>query len=287
MDSPALNWHLAAAAKESGARVFYYIAPQVWAWAPWRARKLARLTDHVACILPFEQPYLRHRGVHATYVGHPLFDTLPDRPDPLPDLADAWANGTWKVALLAGSRPGEIRGHATTFLEAASQIRRRLGGRSFTFAARSHAAADAIRSACAGEEVDVVVGRTRQVLAESHFALAVSGTITLELAHFGVPMVIVYKAGRLGYNLVGRWMLRTPHLSLVNILAGRRLVPELMPWHGSRRQVIGMTMEVMDDLGWLFETRKALMELTDGLHAAPPQTASDNAAALALKTAGR
>lgn len=100
-------------------------------------------------------------------------------------------------------------------------------------------------------------------------------------------MVIVYKAGRLGYNLVGRWMLRTPHLSLVNILAGRRLVPELMPWHGSRRQVIGMTMEVMDDLGWLFETRKALMELTDGLHAAPPQTASDNAAALALKTAGR
>jgi lipid-A-disaccharide synthase len=287
VDSPALNWHLAAAAKESGARVFYYIAPQVWAWAPWRARKLARLTDHVACILPFEQPYLRHRGVHATYVGHPLFDTLPGRPDPLPDLADAWANGTWKVALLAGSRPAEIRGHATTFLEAASQIRRRLGGWSFTFAARSHPAADAIRSACAGEEVDVVVGRTRQVLAESHFALAVSGTITLELAHFGVPMVIVYKAGRLGYNLVGRWMLRTPHLSLVNILAGRRLVPELMPWHGSGRQVIDMAMEVMDDLGWLFETRKALMELTDGLHAGPPQTASDNAAALALETAIR
>jgi lipid-A-disaccharide synthase len=285
VDSPALNWHLAAAAKGIAARVFYYIAPQVWAWAPWRARKLARLTDHVGCILPFEQPYLRHRGVHATYVGHPLFDTLPDRPDPLPDLTEAWADGTWRVALLPGSRPGEIRGHVPTFLAARRHIRRRWPDASFTFAARTEAAGDAIRAACRGEDVHIVVGRTRRVLAESHFALAVSGTITLELAHFGVPMVIVYRTGRLGYNVLGRWLLRTPHLSLVNILAGRRLVPELMPWHGRPRQVIDMVMEVMDDLGWLFETRRALLELTRPLRAEPPHTASENAAALALKTA--
>jgi len=285
VDSPALNWHLASAAKKVGASVMYYISPQVWAWATWRVRKMRRLTDRVACILPFEQPYLRHRGVYATYVGHPLFDTLPERPQTLPDLTEAWADGAWRVALLAGSRAGEIRGHVPTFLAAAGEIRRRWGGARFTFAARTDAAGEAIRAACWGQDVDVVVGRTRQVLAESHFALAVSGTITLELAHFGVPMVIVYRAGRLGYNLLGRWLLRTPHLSLVNILAGRRLVPELMPWHGRRGQVIDMVMEVMDDLGWLFETRRGLLELTDPLRVAPPQTASDNAAVLALKTA--
>ena len=141
VDSPALNWHLAAAAKGSGAKVFYYIAPQVWAWAPWRAKKLARLTDHVGCILPFEQPYLRHRRVHATYVGHPLLDTLPDRPDPVVDIAEAWAHGSWRVALLAGSRPHEIRSHAPTFLAAADEIARRWPGARCTFATRteSHA----------------------------------------------------------------------------------------------------------------------------------------------------
>lgn len=287
VDSPAMNWHLAAAARESGAKVFYYIAPQVWAWAPWRARKLARLTDHVGCILPFEQSYLRHRGVHATYVGHPLFDTLPPRPDPMPDLAEAWTEGTWRVALLAGSRPGEIRGHVPTFLAAAEAVRRRWPASRFTFAARTESAAQAIRQAASGGEVDVVVGRTREVLADSHFALAVSGTITLELAHFGVPMVIVYRTSRLSYHLLGRWLLRTPHLSLVNILAGRRVVPELMPWHGNRREVIDRVLEVMDDLGWLVEARQALLDVTDPLRMAPPRTASDNAAGLALAAVGR
>ena len=282
VDSPALNWHLAAAAKDSGAKVFYYIAPQVWAWAPWRAKKLARLTDHVGCILPFEQPYLRHRRVHATYVGHPLFDTLPGRPDPPADIAGAWANGSWRVALLAGSRPREIRDHAPTFLATADEIVRRWPQARCTFAARTDSHARAIREACAGRDVDIVVGQTRRVLAESHFALAVSGTITLELAHFGVPMVIVYRVRRLDWDLVGRWFLRMPHLSLVNILGGRRVVPELMPWHGNRRKVIDMVLEVMDDLGWLLETREALLGVTAGLHAAGGQTAADNAARLAL-----
>jgi len=74
-----MNWHLAAAAGKSGAKVMYFIAPQVWAWAPWRVKKLARLTNAVACILPFEESYLRHRGVNARYVGHPLLDFLPPR----------------------------------------------------------------------------------------------------------------------------------------------------------------------------------------------------------------
>ena len=289
VDSPALNWHLADAAKRAGAKVFYYIAPQVWAWAPWRVKKLARLTDHVGCILPFEQRYLRHRGVAATYVGHPLFDTLPDRPDPLPDLLDAWTSGRWRVAMLAGSRRGELRGHVPAFLQAARRIRERWGGARCTFAAPHEEAARAIRRACGADEIDVVTGRTRDVLADSHFALTVSGTVTLEAAWFGLPMVIVYRTIgplRLGHRLAKGWMLRTPYLSLPNILAGRRLVPELMPWNGNPRAVVDMTMEVLDDLGWLVETRQALLDLTDPLRRPGEPAASDRAAELALGLVG-
>lgn len=286
VDSPALNWHLADEAKKCGSKVFYYIAPQVWAWAPWRVKKLARLTDHVACILPFEQPYLRHRGINATYVGHPLLDTLGPRPETPPDLAGAWANGTWRVALLPGSRPGEIHGHGPALRETARMIHARWPDAKCVATARTEACADMLRPMLEGADVEIAVGRTREVLASSHFALTASGTVTLEVAHFGVPMVIIYRAGRLMYNLLGRWLLQTQHLSLVNILGGRRIVPELMPWHGKISQVTDTVAEVMEDYGSLCQTRRDLLALTDSLRQVRPGSASENAAALALETAG-
>jgi len=285
VDSPALNWHLAAEAKRCGAKVFYYIAPQVWAWAPWRVKKLARLTDQVGCILPFEQAYLRHRGVNATYVGHPLLDTLGPRPEVLPDLAEAWASGTWRVALLPGSRPGEIRSHGPALRETAGMIRTRWPDAKCTVTARTEPCAEILRPLLAGADVEVAVGRTRDVLASSHFAVTASGTVTLEVAYFGVPMVVFYRVGRLSYNLLGRWPLRTEHLSLVNILGGRRVVPELMPWHGRVSQVTDTVAEVMEDYGWLCQARRDLLALTDSLRAARAGSASENAAALALETA--
>jgi len=290
VDSPAMNWHLAATAKSIGAPVVYYIAPQVWAWAPWRVRKLARLTDHVACILPFEQRYLRDRGVRATYVGHPLFETLPPRPETLPDLAEAWSQGAWRVAMLPGSRPAEIRQHSPTLLLAARKITRRWPGAKCTFTARTKEAAEAIRRSCRGGGIDITVGRLREVLAESHFAVAVSGTVTVEVAYFGVPMVVIYRTGRLLRllrRLVGRWGVPTPHFALVNILAGRRVVPELMPWHGRKKIVTSMVMEVMDDLGYLFETRKALLDLLDPIRGQMKQSASDRTAELVCRVLDR
>jgi len=281
--SPALNWHLAAAARAAGTPVAYYIAPQVWAWAPWRAAKLARLTDRVACILPFEEAYLRARGVRATYVGHPLFDTLgPQRPaaEP-PDLLDAWADGAWRVALLPGSRPGEIDQHTPALAAAATAVRRRWPRARCVLAARQLADARRARRLCAGAAVEVVTGQTRSLLASSHVALVVSGTVTLEAAHFGVPMVVFYRVGRAlraVRRTVGRWVLRTPHLSLVNILAGRQLVPEIMPWNGNPRTVTSALLELMDDPGSLLEMRQELQDLVRPLRAAGDASASENAA---------
>jgi lipid-A-disaccharide synthase len=286
VDSPALNWHLAASARQVGTPVVYYIAPQVWAWAPWRVRKLARLTDAVACILPFEQRYLRDRGVNATYVGHPLLDTLPPRPAVLPDLAEAWYEGTWRVAMLPGSRPGEISGHTPALLEIADLIRRRSPKATCVFSAYSENCAEAVAKLCEDPEVEITVGKTREVLASSHFAVAVSGTVTLEAAYFGVPMVIFYRTGlvvRTLRRLLGKRAVPTPYFALVNILAGRRIVPEFMPWRGNVGPVKEMVQEVLDDLGYLFEARRNLLEVTESLRVPPPQTASGNAADLIIK----
>ena len=284
VDSPAINWHLASASKAIGTPVVYYIAPQVWAWAPWRVRKLARLTDHVACILPFEEQYLRDRGVKATYVGHPLFDTIPPRPDPLPDLTEAWLEGTWRVALLPGSRPGEIHDHTHALLDVSQAIRKRWPQAQCRFIAHTESDVGAIRRAIPNGrqgDVEIAAGKTRQVLAESHFAVAKSGTVTLELAHFGVPMVVFYRVHRLAraiHRFAGPWAVPTEMFSLVNIMAGRRIVPELIPWRGNLGRLREMVLEVMDDLGYLVEARQNLLEVINPLRVASPQTASDNAA---------
>ena len=283
VDSPALNWHLCAAAKKVSTPVVHYVCPQVWAWAPWRIRRLRRLTDHVACLLPFEVRYLQHRGVGATFVYHPLFDHLPPRPPEMPDLVQAWADGHWKVAMLAGSRPAEIRDHSLALLETARAIRRRWPAAKCTFTAGDERAAESIRRACGDNDVDIVVGKTAEILSESHFAVAVSGTVTLEAAYYGVPMVIFYKVGKLRWDAVGRWLIRTPYLSLVNILAGHSLVPELIPWHGKAHRVKNMVMEVMEDLGYLQQARRELIEAIKPLQAKGHCSASDNAADLIVK----
>ena len=317
VDSPALNWHLAKTARQLGIPTVYYIAPQVWAWAPWRVRKLARLTSAVACILPFEEEYLRSRGVNATYVGHPLFDDLGEQPrgGDLPDLCDAWANGTWRVAFVPGSRPSEIRGHSPAMLRLAQTIRRRWPLSTCIFTANDPAAAEAIVDACghdslkpcgadstntaaASGDIFLAVGRTREVMAQSHFGVVKSGTVTLEAAWFGLPMVIVYRTGLLMgalHRTLGRCraIMPTPHLSLVNILAKQRLVEELMPWRGNYRRLEETVLSEMDDLGRLCELRHSLMDLVKPLQAkaknahgtagGPSASAADYAAALVLR----
>ena len=288
VDSPALNWHLAKASKRAGVPVVYYVAPQVWAWAPWRIKKVRRLTDHVACLLPFEEQYFRSRGVNATYVGHPLFDGR-DQVDPneLPDLVDVWTTGKFRVALLPGSRRGEIKAHALPFAKLTEDIRQRFSGASFTFTAVDETAAQQIRNTV-GERfgIPIVVGKTPEVLLDSHFAIATSGTVTLNVAHAGVPMVIAYKTSRLSYlvfPLLKQWLFRTKSLSLVNILAGRKIVPELMPWNGNVKKLCDAALMVMGDLGYLTSTQKKLLELTKPLALPAPHLASQNTADLVIK----
>ena len=281
VDSPALNWHLAAAARRRGVPVAYYIAPQVWAWAPWRVRKLRRLTDAVGCILPFEETYLRRRGVNARYVGHPLFDDLPT-PAPL-DLSAA-ASGQWRIALLPGSREAEIIGHAPALAEVSDRLRETFPDAELTFTARDDASADRIRRSTGRDDVPICVGDAAEVFAQSHFAVAASGTVTLEAAWFGVPMVIFYRASRLLHRLLHPLVIRTRRLSLVNILAGEDLVPELMPWSGNVGALAEACLGMLSDPDRLARTRRRLLDLVAPLRVSPPASAAGNAADLIVDT---
>ena len=284
-DSPALNWHLCKTAKSVGTTVLHFIAPQVWAWARWRIKKVRRFSDHIACLLPFEQEYFRERGVAATFVGNPVFDDLPpEQPvETMPDLLEAWSEGNWRVALLPGSRQGEIRNHAAALAETARRIQARWPAAQCTFTARNEQAKDRIAQALDGEAVQIEVGQTADVLQRSHFAIAASGTVTLEVAGLGVPMVVLHRLRgieRLGYPIARRFLLHTRFLSLPNILAGREIVPELMPWTGNVDVLAGRVLETMNNVGYLVEARQKLLDTTRPLRSEPGQTAAGRTAEL-------
>lgn len=283
VDSPALNWHLAKEARRCGVPVMYYVAPQVWAWAPWRIKKVRRLTDHVACLLPFEENYFRSRSVAATYVGHPLFDQLPpQRPlGDCPDFAVPWADGKWNIAFLPGSRPSEIKLHAKMMAQIASNIRAEYPDAKCTFTAVGPREAEMIKQYAGCDDIEIAVAQTPQVLAEAHYAVAASGTVTLEVAHFGVPMTVVYHVGlleRIMYRLVVRHLIRTRYLSLVNIIAQKQLVPELMPIGPDVKGVSACVLDALGDYGHLLETRESLLKLTANLRTQRPGGANANIA---------
>lgn len=241
---------------------------------------MRKLTDAVACILPFEEEYFGKRGVNAHYVGHPLFDDLPPA-DP-PDLQDAAASGRWQIALLPGSRDSEIKPHAPALVGVMDGLARRYNQARFTITAIDDHAAEVIRQSTRRGDLPIEIGNTTEVLKRSHFAVTASGTVTLQVAHFGVPMIIFYRVGKWPWRMVGRWLIRTPHLSLVNILAGRTLVPELMPWFGDAGEILRCAEKMLDDIDALVKLRKELLRLVVPLRVPPPAGAADNAAGVVL-----
>jgi lipid-A-disaccharide synthase len=243
VDSPAANWSICRVVRRArpSAKIVHLVAPQLWAWAPWRIRRLRRLTDHVLCLLPFEQQWLAERGVKATFVGHPAYEHLGASPAPQPgDLPREHP----RLALLPGSRRSEVRRNWPTMLAAF----RRLAGahpRLHGVAAALDEPAEARLREMAGDDwpqrLAVRAGRTGHVLDWCDLALVVSGTVTLQLAARLKPMVVIYNMSRPNV-WVARGLVRTRTFSLPNLIsewAGLgRAVPELIPHHGQVEPVV-------------------------------------------------
>ena len=232
VDFPGFHWWLAWRARRHGIPVVFYCPPQIWAWASWRIGKMRRLVDHVLSALPFEHDWFVARGMPSTLVGHPFFDELVPA---APELGSSAAGPL--VLLLPGSRGQEIRANLDAILRAAALVRARVPQARFVIGAvdERHARTirEMIRSAggvLQGVDVGVEVGRTRSLIAAATCAIAVSGSVSLELLAARVPAVIVYQVGGLPF-VVQSWFRHARFITLVNLLAVRDpIVPVRGTW---------------------------------------------------------
>jgi lipid-A-disaccharide synthase len=239
VDFPGFHWWLAWRAKRHGIPVVFYCPPQIWAWASWRIGKMRRLVDHVLSALPFEHEWFAARGVTSTLVGHPFFDEcgghqhLGDLPERARGGGRA-GDGRPLVLLLPGSRSQEIAGNLGSILRAAAAVRRQVPEARFAVAALHERHAARVREviAASGEArglgIGVEAGRTRDLIAVADAAVAVSGSVSLELLAAGVPTVIVYRVGGFAY-VVQSFFRHARFITLVNLLACREPIGPVQP----------------------------------------------------------
>ena len=226
VDSPGFNLRLGPALKRRGIPVFYYIAPQVWAWHRSRAAAMARWVDRLAVVFPFEQGLFEAAGVTTRFVGHPLLEDLEPEVDSTRLRGELGLEpGARLLGLLPGSRPGELHAHLPIMLEAARRLRERVPGLGVAVALAPGLEAD--RAALETAGVRALSGRTRALEAAADCCVVASGTATLETALFGTPLVVVYRTSALNY-VIARRVVTLPHIGLPNIVAGEEVAPELV-----------------------------------------------------------
>lgn len=247
VDAPDFNLGLEARLKRAGIPTVHYVSPSIWAWRAGRLPAIGRAADRVLALFPFEPPIYEKAGIAATYVGHPLADEMPLAPDRaearaqlrLPDSATA-------VALLPGSRRGELEAHADLFIDTARRLAQRRPGTRFFVPLATRQTRDYFESRlyareAQGLDLTILFGHARLAFQAADAALVASGTATLEGALARCPMVITYRVPALTYRLMMRKAL-LPYVGLPNILAGEFIVPELLQEHatpGNLEQAIG------------------------------------------------
>ncbi len=230
IDLPDFNLRLARKAAALGIPVIYFISPQLWAWRPGRVELIRKFVTRMICILPFEQAFYKRFGLEVDYVGHPLVDIVrPVRPraeflaeqhlDPAVPL----------ITLLPGSRRRELEYHLEPMLEAVRLIRERREAQFLLPVASTldvRQVAERIPAEMRGY-LKVIAGQVYDAVFHARAAIVCSGTATLETALLGTPMVVIYRLSELTWRVGRRWV-KTPHYAMVNLIAEKRLVPELI-----------------------------------------------------------
>ncbi len=253
IDLPDFNLMMAKRAKRLGVPVFYYISPQVWAWRSGRVRKIKRLVDRMAVILPFEQEFYRQRGMEVDFVGHPLLDTVKTTKSRREFLARLGIEpGSRPVlGILPGSRVGEVRTMLPIFLAAARLLAAEFGPPVCLLPVAA-ALDDRLLAesglAESGLEVHTLREDRYDLMAACNAVMAASGTVTLELAILGVPMVVAYRVSPITYFL-GRWLIKVKYASLVNLVAGEKIVPELMQREATPENISQALRSLLGDTG--------------------------------------
>lgn len=289
IDYPDFNFIVAAMAKRLGITVFYYISPQVWAWRQGRIEKLKRLVDRMAVILPFEEEFFADRGLKVDFVGHPLLDCVKTDSTREEFCASRGLNpGSPVIALLPGSRHGEVQRVFPVMLKAVRIIAQERPETQFVVAAAPSIGLKALKdilkrhSSDGQPEIRFVQGMTYDVMAASDLAIAASGTVTLEAAILGCPTVVTYRVSPLTY-FFGRMFIKVPYVSLVNLIAGKKVVPELLQDEATPEGLAKEALSLLDS----GQRRQKMIQGLDAVRMRLGQPgAADRAAGIALELLG-
>ena len=256
-DSPDFHLRLARRLRRQGVPVVYLVAPQVWAWREGRLRAMRRDIRRLLCIFPFEEAYFRERGLDAAYLGHPLAGLVkPALTREMFFKKHGVAAGRPLVTVMPGSRRGEAGRHLPALLEAVDRLYR---SRAATFLLPASVTTGAVffKERIGQAPIQVIEGENWDAMAHADVVLAASGTVTIEAALLGTPMVTFYRVNPVSW-LVGKPLVRVPFYSMVNLVAGRAVVPEIMQSEMTGERLAAEVARLLDDSAAREAMRQAL-----------------------------
>lgn len=287
IDSPDFNLNIEKFLHQRGIKTLHYVSPSVWAWRQGRIKTIADAVDHMLTLFPFEEQFYREHGVPVTCVGHPLADQIPQHDQRGSARAALDVTGDQPVvAILPGSRSGEVAQLMGPFLDTAQWLRRANPGIEFLIPAanaeRKRQILEMVASQSQDLPVRVILGQSRTVMAAADAVLMASGTTTLEALLLQRPMVVAYRFGKWSFKILSR-MIKTPFFSLPNLLAQRALVPELLQEEVCAEVIGPLLLEQLNNANH----RETLLAEFRQIHQGLARRASDRAADVVLELCGR
>lgn len=262
-DYPEFNLRLAKTAKKLGIKVLFYISPQIWAWRQWRVKKIRRLVDMMAVIFPFELDFYHRHNVPVRFVGHPLADEVHASAGRDRLCAEFGLNAQQPVVgLFPGSRQSEVKRLMPIIVETAKRLKEQNPQIQFLLPIASTLKRESFRSYLDPDTpaITMLENRSYDIMAACDAIVTVSGTVTLEIALIGTPMVIINRISALSY-FIAKQMVKVDHIGLCNIVAGKRIVPELIQYEAKAERISAKILSMLNEADYSQSIRNQLQKV--------------------------
>jgi len=250
VDAPDFNFYIEKKLKQSGIPTFHYVAPSIWAWRPNRVYKIKKSTDHIFSIFPHEKPLFEKVGIETTFVGHPLANKIPLQSNINKYRKELKLNrDELVIALLPGSRVGELKAHTDTLLETAQNLFEVYPDAKFLIPVINDKNVNFIKSRIRNnptKNIKLIKGKVDEILSSANMAIAASGTASLQIALHKKPMIIIYKGSWISY-FIWKIVRLIPHVSLPNILLNENFVPEMLQHRATPNLLSKKACEIIKD----------------------------------------
>jgi len=268
VDAPDFNFYVEKKLKQSGVPTFHYVAPSVWAWRPKRVHKIKKSTDHIFSIFPHEKPLFEKVGIETTFVGHPLANKIPLQSNINKYRKVLKLNrDELVIALLPGSRMGELKAHTDTLLETAQSLLRVYSDAKFLIPATNDKNLNFIKGRIRNnptKNIKLIKGKVDEILSSANIAIAASGTASLQIALHKKPMIIIYKGSWISY-FIWKMVRLIPNVSLPNILLNESIVPEMLQHRATPNLLSEKACEIIKDNQYSKKIESKFIKLHKGL----------------------